>query len=52
MKRCIDRKSLVLPFLLLALILMFMANLLLGSVDIPVRDVFTILLGGEGEREV
>lgn len=52
MKRCIDRKSLVLPFLLLALILMFIANLLLGSVDIPVRDVFAILLCGEGEREV
>lgn len=51
-KRCNDGRRLVLISLFLFLILLFMANLLLGSVDIPVRDVFAILLGGEGEREV
>ena len=30
--------------------LLFMANLLVGSVAIPVSDVFHILIGGEGEK--
>ena len=32
------------------ILLLFMANLLVGSVSIPAADVFNILLGGEGEK--
>lgn len=32
------------------ILLLFMANLLVGSVAIPAADVFNILLGGEGEK--
>lgn len=30
--------------------LLFVANLLIGSVTIPVSDVFRILMGNEGEK--
>ncbi len=39
-------KYLLIPII----ILFFIANLLCGSVDIPVGDVFNILFGGEGEK--
>lgn len=35
-----------------ALVLLMVANLIFGSVDIPVGDVITVLLGGEAEHEV
>jgi iron complex transport system permease protein len=34
----------------LAIMLLMLANLLFGSVDIPVKSVFNILLGGEAEK--
>ena len=37
--------------LTLALILLFVANLLIGSVSIPAGDVVRILLGDEGVKE-
>ena len=39
-------KYLLIPII----ILFFIANILCGSVDIPVGDVFNILFGGEGEK--
>ena len=50
MKRCVDKR---IGFLLLALfiVLLFLANLVYGSVDIPCKDVLSILLGGDSERE-
>ena len=50
MKRCVDKR---IGFLLLALfiVLLFLANLVYGSVDIPSKDVLSILLGGDSERE-
>lgn len=38
------------PLLCVLLMLLFAANLFWGSVAIPVRQVFTILTGGEAER--
>ena len=34
----------------MVIVLLFMANLLIGSVPIPVSDVFSILMGHEGEK--
>ena len=34
----------------MVIVLLFMANLLIGSVSIPVSDVFSILIGHEGEK--
>lgn len=50
MKRCVDKR---IGFLLLTLfiVLLFLANLVYGSVDIPCKDVLSILLGGDSERE-
>ena len=35
----------------MVIVLLFMANLLIGSVPIPASDVFSILMGHEGEKE-
>ena len=37
--------------LMLLVVFLFLANLFYGSVDIPCKDVVSILLGGEAERE-
>ena len=34
----------------IVIVLLFVANLLIGSVTIPVSDVFRILMGNEGEK--
>ena len=34
----------------MVIVLLFMANLLIGSVPIPISDVFSILMGHEGEK--
>ena len=47
------RKNLTLTlFLLLAIVLMFVLNLLLGTVRIPVADICRILFGDGGENEI
>ncbi len=47
------RKNLTLTlFLVLAIVLMFILNLLLGTVRIPVADICRILFGDGGENEI
>ena len=47
------RKNLTLTlFLVLAIVLMFVLNLLLGTVRIPVADICRILFGDGGENEI
>ena len=43
-------RRLVLPGLMIALLGIFLLSLALGSVHIPLTDIFLILLGGEPER--
>lgn len=52
MKKYIDNKIVVLFAALLVLVILFAVNVFFGSVDIPCTDVFSILCGGEPEREV
>ncbi|MBQ5888347.1 MAG: iron ABC transporter permease [Bacteroidaceae bacterium] len=51
MRRCIDKKILVYAVALLLLLLLFMANLFYGSIEIPFRDVVSIITGNGSERE-
>ena len=51
-KRCVRKRGLAFVLLSVALALLMVANLIFGSVDIPVGDVITVLLGGEAEHEV
>ncbi len=48
------RRSVTLPMLLLvaAILILFFLNLLLGSVEIPVKSVWNIITGGSGESEI
>lgn len=52
MKRCVDKRAMIFLSLVLLVLSLFLANLFYGSVDIPCKEVVSILLGGEGEREV
>lgn len=51
MKRCVDKRVILFLSLLIAVVSLFLANLFWGSVNIPCKDVLSILLGGECERE-
>ena len=51
MKSFADRKTVALPLLFIFLILLFMANMIWGAVDIPAKDVLAVLSGGDSERE-
>lgn len=51
MRRYIDKNKIVLLLLVFAVAALFVSNLFYGSVDIPYRDVLSILAGGEGARE-
>ena len=51
MKRYVDKSKTVLLLLLMAVVALFLLNLFYGSVDIPCKDVFSILAGGDGARE-
>ena len=48
------RRSVTLSMLLLvaAILILFFLNLLLGSVEIPVKSVWNIITGGSGESEI
>lgn len=37
--------------LAVAFVLLFVGNLVYGSINIPIKDVFSILLGGQGEKD-
>ena len=52
MKRCVDKRAMIFLSLILLVLSLFLANLFYGSVDIPCKEIVSILLGGEGEREV
>ena len=52
MKRCVDKRAMIFLSLVLFVLSLFLANLFYGSVDIPCKEIVSILLGGEGEREV
>ena len=41
------RQSIIIVFLIVAMLLLAMANLLWGSLSIPVADVMRILQGGQ-----
>lgn len=51
MRRCVDKITLLFLLLALAVVLLFVANIFYGSVDIPCKEVLTILFGGDAERE-
>ena len=52
MRRCVDKRSLAYLIAALALLLLFAANLLYGSIDIPAGDVLSIVTGGECGRDI
>lgn len=52
MRNCVDKRILAYVSAVLALLLLFAANLLFGSLDIPYGEVLSILTGGECGRDV
>lgn len=52
MRNCVDKRVLTYVLAILALLLLFAANLLFGSLDIPYGEVLSIMTGGECERDV
>ena len=49
MRKCVGNKIVAYAFALLSLLLLFVANLSYGSVNIPFGDVLSIITGGESE---
>ena len=52
MRRFVDKISLAFLLAALLLLLLFIANLLYGSIDIPCNEVLSILTGGNAQRDV
>ena len=52
MRRFIDRRIFAYALAALSLLLLFAANLLYGSIDIPFSEVLSIVTGGECGRDV
>lgn len=52
MKRCVDKKRVMFLLLVLVVGFLFLTNIFYGSVDIPCKEVLSVLFGGESEREV
>ena len=52
MRRCVDRSFFAYALAALLLLLLFAANLLYGSIDIPCSEVLSIVTGGECRRDV
>ena len=52
MRRCVDKKILAYAFAALLLLLLFFANLFYGSIDIPAKEVLSIVTGGDCRRDV
>lgn len=46
-----NRNTLIFSFLTLSLVLLFLINISLGSVSIPIKDVFNSLTGGNSSKE-
>ena len=51
MKRCVDKRVVVILLLAFVVLFLFLSNLFVGSVNIPCNEVLSILCGGECERE-
>ena len=52
MRRCVDKKILAYAFAALLLLMLFFANLFYGSIDIPAKEVLSIVTGGDCQRDV
>jgi iron complex transport system permease protein len=52
MRRCVDKKILAYAFAALLLLMLFFANLFYGSIEIPAKEVLSIVTGGECQRDV
>ena len=52
MRRCADKKILAYEFAALLLLMLFFANLFYGSIEIPAKEVLSILTGGDCQRDV
>ena len=52
MRRCADKKILAYAFAALLLLMLFFANLFYGSIEIPAKEVLSIVTGGECQRDV
>lgn len=52
MRKCVDKGCVAYAFASLLLLLLFAANLFYGSIDIPCKEVLSIVTGGECQREV
>ena len=52
MRRCVDKKILAYTFAALLLLMLFFANLFYGSIEIPAKEVLSIVTGGECRRDV
>jgi iron complex transport system permease protein len=51
MRKCVDKRTIMLMLLATAVVILFLVNIFHGSVNIPCKDVLSILSGGETERE-
>ena len=52
MRRCVDKRYLAYALAVLVLIMLFAGNLFYGSIDIPGREVLSVLTGGGVQRDV
>ena len=52
MRRCVDKRYIAYALATLVLLLLFVGNLFYGSIDIPCREVLSILTGGNAQRDV
>ena len=52
MRRCVDKRYIAYALATLVLLLLFVGNLFYGSIDIPAKEVLSIVTGGECQRDV
>ena len=52
MRRCVDKRYIAYALATLVLLLLFVGNLFYGSIDIPCREVLSVLTGGNAQRDV
>ena len=52
MRRCVDKRYIAYALATLVLLLLFVGNLFYGSIDIPGREVLSVLTGGNAQRDV
>ena len=52
MRRCVDKRYIAYALATLVLLLLFVGNIFYGSIDIPCREVLSVLTGGNAQRDV